>query len=117
MKPKIFDLLFKDDRLFVLEVSPVTTRSLTSNDPQRNEWAVITRRNVPGYPLFRTDSFPTRGEAVAYYKKIVVETPRVSYGNQSPSPVPSLEEYTSWLVSEQLYDQLLNPSANVVSDT
>jgi hypothetical protein len=116
VRPKIFDLLFKDDRMFVLEVSAVTTRSLTSSAPEKSEWAVITRRNVTGYPPFRTDSFPTQAEAVQYYKKIVVETPRVSLGNKAPTRPPSLEEYTAWLVAEKLYDPLLNPGADVPSD-
>ena len=113
MRPKIFDLLYKDDRLFVLELSAVTTRSLTSVSPGRSEWAVITRRNVPSYPPFRTDTFQTRTEAVAFYKATVVETPRASLGNKPPSPTPTLENYTAWLVEEKLYDPLLNPSAKV----
>jgi len=116
VRPKIFDLLFKDDRMFVLELCPVTTRSLTSNAPEKQEWAVITRRNVPGYPPHRSDAFPTRAEAIEYYKKVVVETPRVSLGNNSPATPPTLEAYTSWLVAENLYDPLLNPSAPVKSD-
>jgi len=116
MRPKIFDLLFKDDRMFVLEVCPVTTRSLTSSAPEKQEWAVITRRNVPGYPPHRSDTFPNRGEAIDYYKKVVIETPRVSLGNKSPVPPPTLEAYTSWLVTENLYDPILNPSAPVKSD-
>jgi hypothetical protein len=116
VRPKIFDMLFKDDRMFVLEVSAVTTGSLTSNAPERKEWAVITRRNVSGYPPFRTDSFPTRVEAIDYYKKIVVETPLISLDNQPQNPSPSIEEYTAWLVSEKLYDPVLNPSAQVTSD-
>ena len=113
MRPKIFDMLFRDDRMFVLEVSPVTTRELTSSEPEKRQWAVITRRNVPGYPPFRSDSFLTRAEAIEYYKLIVVETPRVSLGNQSPNPPPSLDDYQSWLLAENLYDPLLNPDAPV----
>ena len=37
MRPKIFDLLFKDDRMFVLEVRPVTTSPLTSSDIPKKE--------------------------------------------------------------------------------
>ena len=111
MRPKIFDLLFRDDRMFVLEVCPVTTRTLTSSEPSKKEWCVVTRRNVPGYPPYRTDNFPTRDEAVSYYKTIVVQTPRVSLGNKSPEPPPLIEVYTRWLVDEELYDPLLNPSA------
>jgi hypothetical protein len=116
MRPKIFDLLFKDDRMFVLEVGSVTTRSLTSKAPEKQEWAVITRRNVRGYPPHRSDTFSTRVEAIEYYKKVVVETPRVSLGNKSPLPPPTLEAYTSWLVEENLYDPILNPGAPVKSD-
>ena len=112
MRPLIFDMLFHDDRMFVMEISPVTTRSLTSAAPEKRELAVITRRNVPGYPPFRSDSFPTKEAALAYYHKIVVETPRTSLGSQSPTPAPSLQRYTSWLVSEGLYDPVLNPSGS-----
>ena len=103
-------MLFNDDRLFVFEISPVTTSSLTSNAPERHEWAVITRRNVVGFPPKRTDSFSTRSEAELYYKKVVVETPRVSLGEQKPDPIPTLEEYTTWLKNENLFDPVLNPS-------
>lgn len=116
VNPKIVDLLFKDDRMFVLEVIPVTTRSLTSSASEKQEWAVITRRNVPGYPLHRSDTFPSRTEAIEYYKKVVVETPRVSLGNKSPVPPPSLEAYVSWLVAENVYDPLLNPNVPVKPD-
>lgn len=117
MRPKILDLLFKDDRMFVLEVCPVTTRDLMSNTPEKQQWAVITRRNVPGYPPYRSDSFSTRAEAIEYYKKVVVETPRVSLGKKSPVPPPTLEAYTSWLVAENLYDPILNPNAPAKSDS
>lgn len=99
--------------MFVLEVTAVTTRSLISKELKNKKWAVITRRNVPGYPPYRTDTFSTRSEAIDYYKKIVVETPRVSLGNKAPNPPPSLENYQSWLVAEKLYDPLLNPNASV----
>lgn len=116
MRPKILDVIFKDDRMFVLEVAPVTTRVLTSTAPEKLAWAVITRRNVPGYPPQRTDNFPTKAEAVDYYKKVVVETPRVSLGNKSPEPTPTLEQYTSWLLAENLYDPILNPNASMRPD-
>ena len=39
-----------DDRLFVLELAHVTTRSLTQADAPIARWAVITRRNAVGFP-------------------------------------------------------------------
>ena len=113
MRPKIFDWLFNDDRMFVLEVSQVTTGVLTSSATEKQEWAVIALRNVPDYPPHRADTFPTRTEAVEYYKKAVIKTPRVSLGDESPVPLPTLESYTSWLMSENLYDPILNPGAPV----
>jgi hypothetical protein len=112
MRPMIFDVLFHDDRMFVLEVTSATTRSLTSTAPEKHEWAVITRRNIAGYPLYKSDSFDTRRNAEAYYKKVVVETPRVSLGEISPDPIPTLEEYTSWLQDENLFDPVLNPEGS-----
>src|SRR3546814_882860 len=72
-------------------------------------WTVITIRNVPGYMPVRYDQFPSREDALTYFQEVVVETPRVSLGNSAPSPVPSIEQYTSWLKLENLYDPLLNP--------
>jgi hypothetical protein len=109
VRPKIFDLLFQDDRTFVLEVCQVKTSRLTSNEPPKNEWTVITRRNVPGYPPFRSDSFSFKKEAIQFYKNTVVSTPRVS-------PVPTIVEYTSWLIKNNLYDPVLNPVSTEKKD-
>ncbi len=88
-----------DDRMFVLEVSRVTSRSLTTTEADRKMWAVITKRNVMGYPPYSTSSFDTMAEAVDYLKKVVPSTPRVSLGGQSPYPPISYEEYQAWLES------------------
>jgi hypothetical protein len=116
VRPKILDLLFKDDRMFVLEVCPVKINTLTSSELPKEEWAVITRRNVPGYPPHRSDTFPTRTDAVEFYKQVVVTTPRVSLGNKPLDPPPTVDNYTGWLIDEGLYDPLLNPDAPVKED-
>ncbi len=126
MRPLIFDILFHDDRIFVLEISPVESRDATSTvldlsgrtsrTSQPKEWAVVTRRNVPGYPPHRVDHFPTKAEAVTYYKRVVVETPRKSLGEKSPDPTPTLEAYTAWLVAQDLFDPVLNPTASRRTD-
>lgn len=123
MKPLIFDLLFHDDRMFVLEVTAVETSDNESvvlaprlRPEAAKEWAVVTRRNVPGYPPFRVDRFPSQVEAVEFYKKTIVSTPRKSLGKKSPEPVPTLRQYTDWLVAENLFDPVLN-SAGKRADT
>jgi hypothetical protein len=105
------NILTHDDRAFVLEISNVvkTCSRPGIDEVERHEWAVITRRNVPGFPPRRVASFPSRPEAVEYYKEVVAGTPRISLGESSPSPKPSIEEYTEWLVSEGLFDPVLNP--------
>ena len=94
--------VIQDDRLFRLEVS-------THSDLKDRPWAVITLHNVAGRIPTREDYFASREDALDYYLKIVVETPRVSLGSHSPDPPPSIEQYTAWLKSENLYDPVLNP--------
>ena len=115
MRPLIFDLLFHDDRMFVLEVTPVESGDNESvvlaadlKPEAVKEWAVVTRRNVPGYPPVRVDRFPSQGQAIEFYKKTVVSTPRKSMGEKSPDQVPTLQQYTAWLVQESLFDPVLN---------
>jgi hypothetical protein len=91
-----------DDRLFVLELAHVATRSLTHAESPKSRWAVITRRNVLGYLPFRSDDFETREEAVRYLHSMAPTTPRVSLGGKSPNPTPSLAEFKIWLASSGL---------------
>ena len=93
---------YHDDRLFVLELARVTTRSLTRAEAPVERWAVITRRNVPGFPPFRSDDFGSREEALQYLYKIAPLTPRVSLGGCSPVPPPSLPEFKAWLAASGL---------------
>jgi hypothetical protein len=74
-----------EDRMYVLEVAYVTTRSLTRCEPEKQEWAVITRRNVPGYLPCRCDSFPTREDALAYARSVEPSTPRVGLNGHPPN--------------------------------
>jgi len=124
-RPLLLDLLFNDDRVYVLELeraivsSPnedglttVITRGSGQSVPGKGErrvWSITTRRNVPDYPPRRVDQFESYAEAVAFYKRVVVTTPRASLGEKSPDPTPSLEEYVQWLKQENLFDPLLNP--------
>ncbi len=100
MRPLIFDILFHDDRKFIMEITKVTVNS----EPK---WAVITRRNVPHYPILRVDDFDTRENALKYYCKIVSLTPLVSLGEKSPDPPISLDQYKEWLKSKALKDDYL----------
>ena len=108
MRPLIFDMLFNDDRKFVMEICPVTVSSTIQNEPPQKKWAVINRRNVPDYPPFRTDNFDTREEAFKYYYDVVPQTPLASLGGKSPDPPISLDDYKTWLKSIGLTDKYLD---------
>ena len=101
--------------MFVLELTPIESGDDTSvvlapelSSAKTKAWAVVTRRNVPGYPPHRIDQFQAHIEAVDFYKRTVVSTPRKSLGETSPDPVPTLQEYTAWLIQENLFDPVLN---------
>jgi len=101
--------------MFVLEVTPVESGDNESvvlaaslRPEATKEWAVVTRRNVPGYPPSRVDRFPSRGQAIEFYKTTIVSTPRRSLGEKSPDPVPTLQQYTEWLVQGNMFDPVLN---------
>jgi hypothetical protein len=130
-RPLLLDLLFNDDRVYVLELEraivsrpnkdgliAVTTRGSGHSIPGKGErrvWSITTRRNVPDYPPRRVDQFESYAEAVAFYKRVIVTTPRASLGEKSPDPTPSLEEYVQWLKQENLFDPLLNPEGSRTS--
>jgi hypothetical protein len=93
---------YLDDRMFVLELAQVTTQSGLRAETPKKRWAVITRRNIPGFPPTRVDDFETREEALQYLLNIVPTTPRISLRGESPSPTPSLAEFRTWLASSGL---------------
>jgi len=111
MRQRIFDMLFKDDRMVVFELAPDITQRLSPSASGSRDWAVIARRNVPGFPVESVVTFADRDAALAHYRRAVVDTPRLSLGGRSPAQPPSLEAYTLWLISNQLHDPVLNPNA------
>jgi hypothetical protein len=74
---------YLSDQMFILEVSQGTVRCLTSREPPRQVWSVITRRNVAGLPPWRVDDFETREEAEAYKRRVFPAIPRVFFGGHS----------------------------------
>lgn len=85
--------LYKDDRLFILDLQLSTKNN-------ENVWAVITRRNVEGFPPFRVDDFPTKEVAISFIEKIEPETPRISLSGKAPMPPLPYEEYITSLRKE-----------------
>ncbi len=102
MRPLIFNMLFHDDRQFVMEVTRTKSGAVAAT--AIDQWSVITRRNVPGYPPTRIDSFDTREEAQKFYESVVTMTPLDSLGGKPMDPEPSLDEFRAWLWSKGLTD-------------
>lgn len=99
----IFDMLFHDDRQFVMEITRTRKGAVAATAIE--QWSVVTRRNVQGYPPFRIDSFDTKEEAQRFYESIVVRTPLVSLGGKPIDPEPTLDEFRAWLRSKGLTDR------------
>ena len=87
---------YLDDRMFVVDVEPVAS-SDAADQPATAHWAVTTRRNVPGYVLFRRRLFETREQAIAVLRRFAPLTPRLSLCGLSPIPAPSYEQHNQWL--------------------
>jgi hypothetical protein len=75
--------LYNDDRIYVLTVSESTVTCLTSREPPRKVWSVITRRNVRGLPPVREDDFETREEAEAFKRAAFPRIPLISLGGHN----------------------------------
>lgn len=91
---------YNDDRLFILDYGRVRRGADTV-------WGVITRRNIPGrFPPFRSDVFDSEEAAIAFIQSTEPSTPRISLGGRSPDPVPTYEEYCSWLAREGIPSSL-----------
>lgn len=91
---------YLDDRMFVVDVEPFATRG-DDNDATTG-WAVTTRRNVPGYAIFRRRVFERRDQAIAVLHTIAPRTPRLSLRGLSPVPAPSYEQHNQWLCEQGL---------------
>jgi hypothetical protein len=91
---------YLDDRMFVVGIEPLDLADTTAEAAPR--WAVTTRRNVPGYTLFRQRVFDSREQAVAVLHQLAPQTPRLSLHGLSPVPAPSYEQHNAWLREQGL---------------
>lgn len=87
-----------DDRMFVVEVEPIGP----SLEGAPIAWAVTTRRNIPGYAVFRRRVFDSRERALALLRQVAPQTPRVSLHGLSPVPAPTFEQHNRWLREQGL---------------
>src|SRR6266545_5784859 len=87
---------YLDDRMFVVDVESVPLPD-GSGEWAAACWAVTTRRNVPGYALFRQRLFASREQALALLHRQAPQTPRLSLQGLSPIPPPSYEQHNDWL--------------------
>jgi hypothetical protein len=92
---------YLDDRMFVVDVEPVAPAA-TTDDRLPDCWAVTTRRNVPGYAMFRRRLFDNREQAIAVLHALAPQTPRLSLHGLSPIPAPSYEQHNQWLREQGL---------------
>lgn len=92
---------YLDDRMFVIELEPVPP-SNEADDSGIRRWALTTRRNVPGYALFRQRLFDSREQAIAVLRSLAPQTPRLSLQGLTPIPPPTFEQHNQWLREQGL---------------
>ncbi len=85
--------IYKDDRIFILDL----TQAKKGNN---SVWAIITRRNIDGFPPTRTDEFETKEKAIEYIKQIEPTTPRISLNGKSPKIPESYDKGCKQLKKE-----------------
>lgn len=85
-----------DDRVYGYEITYGLSESLLTGETRQN-WAVISRRNVHRYPPVGIVEFETRAQAEDFLRRVSPSTPRVSLGLRPPNPIPSWEEYSAWV--------------------
>jgi len=91
---------YLDDRMFVVGIESVDASA--GRDVAPLLWALVTRRNVPGYALFRQRVFASREQAIAVLRQLAPRTPRLSLHGLSPVPAPTYEQYNAWLREQGL---------------
>lgn len=91
---------YLDDRMFVVGIEPVEPHEAPGSAPAR--WTLTTRRNVPGYALFRQRVFESREQAVAVLRQLAPSTPRLSLHGLSPVPAPTYDQHNAWLREQGL---------------
>ena len=88
-----------DDRMFILQLRQAKKSG-------KNVWAVLTRRNVEGYPTRRVDDFDSKEKATSFIKQVEPLTPRISLGGEAPSTVLTYEEFLSWCENNNISSSL-----------
>jgi len=91
---------YLDDRMFVVGIEPLQSPEAPAGTPAG--WALTTRRNVPGYALFRQRVFDSRDQAISVLRQLAPRTPRLSLLGLSPVPAPTYEQHNAWLREQGL---------------
>ena len=107
--------VYKDDRLFILDLTPAKKKG-------EAVWAVVTRRNVDGFPAFRLDTFQTKDEAVKFIEKVEPTTPRIGLQGKAPEKPFSYDDYCQQLKTlnvpsaVELYEMNKNVRREIILD-
>lgn len=86
---KFNDEIYRDDRMFVLNLS-------LGNVNNKTKYIIMTYRNIPQLPAVRHDHFYTQEEAINYIKKVEPSVPLTSL-NRKPLDIPKdLDRWEYW---------------------
>jgi len=94
---------YRDDRLFVLNLTH-------GKEEEKSKWILVTYRNTIELPVYKTNCFNTKEDAIEYLKNVEQLTPLIS-NNEQPLEIPESEisdwdYFNNWLEQNNLFSAI-----------
>ena len=94
---------YRDDRLFVLNLTH-------GKEEEKSKWILVTYRNTIELPVYKTNCFNTKEDAIEYLKNVEQLTPLIS-NNEQPLEIPESEisdwdYFNNWLKQNNLFSAI-----------
>ena len=94
---------YRDDRLFVLNLTH-------GKEEEKSKWILVTYRNTIELPVYKTNCFDTKEDAIQYLKKVEQFTPLISNNEQpleiAESAISDWDYYNNWLKQNNLFSAI-----------
>ncbi len=129
MKKEFKDIIYNDDRMFVLYLCKctikdkegerfITTTIHHDEIPDDFIWSVITFRNNERYTAVKGNHFKTKEEAKAFIRETYPTVPLISLNGEAPQKPLQYDEFVNWCRNNDFkeYDYKKMFSSDVPSD-
>ena len=94
---------YRDERLFVFNLTH-------GKEEEKSKWILVTYRNTIELPVYKTNCFDTKEDAIQYLKKVEQFTPLISNNEQpleiAESAISDWDYYNNWLKENNLFSAI-----------